>query len=138
MTPEEVATWPHWLKRFAEVIGPERTLELAAAFGGLDAIYLPKGASERHLWLGVLSPSELAALSARFGGERIAIPRQAEREEGKKRKILELVGQGLSDREIAIRVHTTQRNVRKVRSAVGIPSGRSRKGDPRQLRLIGT
>lgn len=137
MTPEEIAAWPYWLRRFAEAIEPSRVLELAATYGGLDAIYLPKGRSERHLWLGVLSQDELAALGERFGGQRIAIPRGVEREGGKKQKILDLVGQGLSDREIALRVGSTQRNVRKVRSAVGIPSSRARERvDPRQTRLF--
>lgn len=134
---DEIATWPEWLRKFAEVIGPERTLALASTYGALDAIYLPKKPSERHLWLGVLSPEELTALCERYGGQRIAFPRQTVREDGKKARILELVGTGISDREIAIVVRTTQRHVRKVRSEVGIPSSRAkRQDDPRQTRLF--
>lgn len=138
MTPEEeTATWPYWLRKFAQIIGPERTRELAARYGGLDAVYLPKLRFRRHLWLGVLTEQELAALGTRHGGQYIAIPQQIERESGKKQKILELVGQGLSDREIAMRVHATQRTVRRVRTDAGVPSCRAReKVDPRQTRMF--
>ena len=132
---EDISTWPHWLRRFAEVIGAERTLALAQKYGGLDKLYLPKTPRDRHLWLGVLTEQEYGALCARFGGQCIAFPRSAERNDGKKQQVLALLDSGLSDREISIQVGVGQRHIRRIRAELGLTK-RAPAPDPRQIGLF--
>lgn len=121
-------TWPTVLAELADLIGEEATLALARAEGGLDRIYIPQEPKPDHPWAAVLGPELWARVVSARGGERVDLPR-GEHIRLKKVEILELAEEGLSNREIARRVGTTERHVRRILGAV------SRAHDPRQTDL---
>lgn len=106
--------WPKGLVAIAEVLGPERALALAKAFGHGDPVYVPKRPVERHPWRAVLTKEEFDAMVEAFGGTRIEIPRGTF-VAPKKLAILRLIRQGeLSTREIAAEVGCAGRYVRRI------------------------
>lgn len=110
--PPDFSTWPKPLQELAEVIGPERALELAKARGGVD-IYIPRKDSQKHLWARFLTPEEWERVRKVFGGSRFRLPRGTN-VRLRKRLVLELAEQGLSHRQIAIQAGVTDRYVRRL------------------------
>lgn len=130
MTSPAPDTWSHLPRQLAEVIGVDGTLALVECFGGLE-YYVPRHASETHELARILGQERFARLAGRFGGERIAIPRDPVAGSSKG-EIMTLGEQGLGDRAIARQVGVTQRYVRRVLESV--PS-RPKPVDTRQLHL---
>lgn len=135
MSDLDTSDWPHWLRRFADIIGPERTLELAARYGSLDTIQLPRHPGPQFLWRGLLTAEECQAICDRYAGERVAFPRRVILGDGKKEAVIDAIEAGLPTREIAIRCRVSQRYVRSVRTMMGLSGRTRRKSDPRQLEL---
>lgn len=130
MSAEEIdEVLPEGLAQFAAVVGREGALAIARRVGGLQGVYIPKGpdGAKRHPIAEVLTPEQWRALCLRFGGRRLEVPR-AHFLKLKKARILELLAEGYSQREIAIRAGVTQRYVKMVAADLA---------DDRQLRLFG-
>lgn len=125
----DVADWPEALLRLEAVIGRDKTIELADAFGGLDRIYIPREPTEAHLWRRVLGDELWRAVVAAFGGERIDLPRGVFLQL-RKRQILDLAAEGVPHRQIVLRVRCTERYVRRVLEGMPEPA------DPRQGKLF--
>lgn len=110
--PPDFSTWPDALRRLADVIGPERALELARTRGGVD-IYIPHKPTTKHLWAQFLTPKEWEQVRSVFGGERFRLPRGTN-VRLRKRLVFDLAEQGLPNREIALRAGVTDRYVRRL------------------------
>jgi hypothetical protein len=114
----DTSDWPQGLVDIAVVIGPELTLELADKFGGVEKAYVPRLKNKVglwHPWASVLGDEAWRAFCARFGGQKINLPRGLSRHGSKKRAILELAtNTSLSGRSIARQVHCTETYVRSV------------------------
>lgn len=131
MSDHDLDAWPEMLRTLATVIGPDRTLELAHACGGLDRVYVPKEPTASHEWARVLTSEEWTAVTRLLGGQRIRLPR------GfyvnlRKRQILSLAETGLSHHQIALRAQVTERYVRMVLEGLRVGPAE----DPRQTRLF--
>jgi len=113
-------TWPTVLDELAKLIGEKLTLQLAEREGGIDRVYIPKKATIDHPWAKILGTDAWHKVVATYGGERIDLPRGT-RIKLKKVEILELAEQGISRREIARRVRTTERHVRRVLGLLSVP-----------------
>lgn len=122
-------TWPTVLAELADLIGEEATLALARAEGGLDRVYIPQEPTPDHPWAAVLGPELWARVVSARAGERIDLPR-GDHIRLKKVEILDLAEEGLTNREIARRVGTTERHVRRILGAVA-----GSRPDPRQTDL---
>lgn len=134
----DTSTWPHGLVQLARIIGTELTLRLANIYGGVAGFYIPRVARPSHAWAELLGIEAWQRLCVAFGGQRIDVPSGAFRDL-KKRVILDLRGQGLSYREIALRARASQRYVQDVLLAVGEGGSVGRRGrpvDPRQTKLF--
>lgn len=128
-TEHDFDAWPDTLRELASLIGPETTLRLASRFGGLERVYVPKEATDNHPWTQVLSPVQWQKVITAWGGQRIDLPRGTYVTLAK-RQILALAEQGIPHRQIAQRVHTTERHVRRVLQGLHITAV-----DPRQTKL---
>ncbi len=118
-------TWPGVLADLAELIGEDEARALAQAEGGIDDLYIPETPTPDHPWARTLSAAAWARVAESWGGLRISLPRGTFIRL-KKVEILELSEEGLSNRQIARRVGTTERYVR------GILGNTSSPVDPRQ------
>lgn len=130
-----VETWPESLRQLAEVIGPERALELAEAVGGLDNVYVPRKPTSTHVWSRYLTPEEWARVTELLGGVHMRVPRHF-LDGLRKTEILTLAEQGHSTREIALRTKVGERYVRRVIEGMRFPKLPRVKGDPRQRALF--
>lgn len=110
--PPDFSTWPNALRDLAEIIGPERALELARVRGGVD-IYIPHKDTTKHPWARVLTPDEWERVRKAFGGSRFRLPRGTN-VRLRKRIVFELAEQGLSHRQIALQAGVTERHVRRL------------------------
>ncbi len=131
------ADWPDLLRELAQAIGAERALELARRFGGQDYVYVPEDAAKTrttHAWCQVLTGDEWDAVVGLWGGSRITLPRGTFAS-GSKRRILELLEQGVAKRQIAVRVGVTQRHVRRVAQLAGLSKPRSGRRDAQSAGL---
>lgn len=111
---EDTRSWPVGLRRLAKIIGPAAAVRLADAYGGEEDWYIPKTPNIEHPFVAIIGLDRMEALCAAMGPTKIEIPRGVFREL-KKAAILETDG---TNREVARRVHCTQRYVRMVRSGV--------------------
>lgn len=132
MQHDDLSDWPTLLQRFAAVIGPERTLELARKAGGLDRVHIPLKPTKTHPWSKLLTATEWAAVCAAFGGEKVRLPRGVY-VELRKRQIMEMAAQGVPHGKIALHAQVTERYVRRVLSGLGMPKAT----DERQMGLFG-
>lgn len=111
--------WPELLRQLAAIIGAERTLQLAAEYGGPTWTYVPKSQTKAHPWRSVITDSEQwAKVTAEFGGMRLYLPRGVH-VRLKKVEIIELAEKGVPVPEIVRRVRVNERYVRRVLKAVG-------------------
>lgn len=110
--PPDFSTWPDALRALAEIIGPERALELARTRGGVD-IYIPYKATPKHPWGRFLTADEWERVRKAFGGTRFTLPRGTN-VRLRKRLVFELAEQGLSHGQIAIQAGVTARYVRRL------------------------
>lgn len=107
-------TWPRGLEEIADIIGPELTLRLAEAHGGVDKFYIPRSVATNHPWAETIGAEAWGKLCRAIGGQRINLPR-GEHLALKKLQILELAeSTDLSHRAIALRVRATEAYVRMV------------------------
>ena len=108
-TPEG---WPQGLKDIARTASPEAARALAEAFGGVP-IYIPKQPDGRCKLVPYIGLTALEQLAAVYGGEWIVVPR-GERTGDKKKYVLDLLDDGFSFRETAIRAKVSLRYVAKL------------------------
>lgn len=101
---------PRW-EEIGRVVGQEAALQLSAAFGGMR-IYVP--VEPDASLIEAIGADGAAKLSRSWGGEQIDVPAR----QGKALRITEMLGQGLSTREVAQRLLVTERYVRKVRASM--------------------
>lgn len=121
------------LRRLAELIGRELTLKLVYECGGIG-IYIPREPRASHAWARSIGPEAWAKVVAAFGGDRIDLPVGRYMYRLAKQEIIELAEQGISHREIASRVRTSERYVRRVLHDLDIPKP-SVRVDERQTKL---
>lgn len=128
---DEFVDWPHVLGQIARVIGRDAALKLAGAVGGIDNVRIPNRPTNSHAWTHHLERHEWEAICRNFGGKTINLPRGAFVKLAKA-EIIRLAEQGaLNHRQIALRVHVTERYVRRI-------LGRQPEiVDPRQQKLFG-
>lgn len=100
------------LRDVDELLGRETAIALVAAFPGRD-LHVPKTMTPALAALGRTTAQRLVET---FGGEVLYIPKQVERRDSTRRKIIELAKLSRSPIEIAERVGTSPRWVRKVLS----------------------
>lgn len=129
-TTHDLEAWPNVLQELAELIGPEATLELARRCGGLERVYIPHEPTLEHAWAKALTPEHWAAVVRALGGQRVDLP-LGTYVRLLKRDILTLAEQGIPHRQIAQRLQTTERHVRRVLQGLQI-----RVTDPRQTSLF--
>lgn len=133
MSNDELEGWgTETLRRLAKTIGREATMQLVYACGGIGT-YIPREPRASHAWAAALGPEAWAKVVAEFGGERVDLPLGAYMYRLRKREIIELAEQGCSHREIAQRVRTTERYVRRVLHEIDFP--RIETADPRQTKF---
>lgn len=130
MNDHDWDAWPDLLRELAGLIGPETALRLANACGGLERQYVPRDADADHPWSKVLSPEQWQRVVAAWGGQRVDLPRGTFIRLAK-REIMALAEQGVPHRQIAQRVRTTERHVRRVLQGLNF----RRPADPRQTTL---
>jgi hypothetical protein len=128
---DDLSMWPDQLRELAQLIGRERTLDLADACGGLDKVYIPREPSTSHMWAHVLTPDEWQKVVSAYGGERIDLPRGVFIHV-RKLDIMALAEQGVSHRQIALKCRVTERHVRRVLEGLAI----SQVDDQRQGKLF--
>lgn len=135
----DISEWPELLRSLVKLIGERLTRELAAKCGGIAATYIPTKINPKHDWAKVLGEEAWAKVVETYGGQRLELPMGARLGVPMKRRILELAAAGLSNREIARKLHVGERWVRRVVNDVdGIAPTRQRGlPDPRQLGLFG-
>ncbi|MBX3231458.1 MAG: hypothetical protein KIT84_24495 [Labilithrix sp.] len=121
-------TWPDSMLALSDLIGPELTLKLTDACGGVDA-HIPRKptASASHPWAEVLGETAWSKVCAAFGGERFSLPRGT-RTKLQKRRVYELHSEGVSNRQIAVQLRITARYVRLLLNRAGLrqPRGQHR------------
>lgn len=105
--------WPDGLSRIAKVVGEPATLALVQEYGGTKGVYIPRKPSWSHPWARVLGRERWPLLCQAFGGQQLELPRGAFLHLAKVR-ILELGDQGLTNKQIALRVGCTMRYVSQV------------------------
>lgn len=101
------------LRDLAELVGPELALQLAAERGGQIRTYIPRATTTSHPWRAILGDDAWQRVVTAYGGERIDLPRGSYLEL-RKTQIIELAQAGVARREIARRVHVTERWVHYV------------------------
>lgn len=126
---EDFSTWPTTLREVAEVIGRDAALRLAQECGGV-LIYVPTEVHPEHPWCIAVGEEAFAKLAHAFGGQRIDLPRGSFIRLAKA-QILEMAAQGMSTRAIAMKLHVTQRHVRRVLEGMTIVAN-----DPKQMKLF--
>lgn len=131
MADYDFEAWPDVLQELAKIIGPESTLRLARECGGLERTYIPHEPTADHPWAKVLSAEHWSKVVEAFGGQRVDLP-LGTFVRILKRDIMALAEQGVPHRQIAIRLRTTERHVRRVLQGLNI-----RREDPRQGKLFG-
>lgn len=134
----DVSEWPPLLRELVDLIGEATTRELAKRCGGLDHVYIPRSPKPDHAWAKVVGIAAWGRIVDAYGGQRLSLPFGARLGVDKKRRILELAEEGLSNREINRRLGVGERWIRRVLSGVdGIaPSKQRRVADPRQTKLF--
>jgi len=104
--------WPQGLKDIAHAASPEAARALAEEFGGVP-IYVPKSPDKSCKLVPYIGLDALEQLSAVYGGDWITVPRGV-RTGNKRKDVLDLLNDGLSFRETAIRAKVSLRYVAKV------------------------
>lgn len=130
--PLETQDWPPLLRELAELLGAEVALRLGQECGGLDNIQIPQTVTANHLWRRVLDEAQFKKVVDHMGGQYVYLPRGTHTAMAK-RLVLDLHEQGLSNRQIALRAHCSERYVRKVLSDIGAKAA----PNERQLGLFG-
>jgi hypothetical protein len=95
-------------ENFKRILGDAGARALAEAFGGLR-LYVPRQPGAHHPITVALGHEGAAQLAAAFGSDQIDIPMLP----NKQAEIRRLAGEGLTRREIAVKVRCTQRWVYK-------------------------
>lgn len=103
--------WVHF-GALADVIGRDAAAALCGEMGGVP-VYVPAAPRPGHDLERIVGRQALLALAAVYGGARIMVP-NLRRGQPRKGEILELLGRGLSRRDIALRLCVTQRYVELV------------------------
>jgi DNA-binding NarL/FixJ family response regulator len=99
------------------VIGPAAARELMDAFAG-RRLHIPRAPGAHHPITAAIGPEAAAQLAEAFHGTAIEFPVSS----AKRRRVLELARQGLTNGRIAREVWLTERRVRQIRSgARGLP-----------------
>lgn len=107
--PEE---WPQGLKEIARAASPEAALALAEAFGGVP-IYIPKSPDRNCKLIPYVGLRALEQLAGIYGGEWIIVPRGS-RSVNKMKIVQDLLNDGFSFRETALRAKVSLRYVAKI------------------------
>lgn len=129
MSDYDLDAWPDTLRELADIIGPETALRLAYHYGGLERVYIPREPTANHPWTQILSPTQWQKVVHAWGGQRIDLPRGTYIQVAK-RQIIALAEQGVSHRQISLRVRISERHVRRVLQGL-----RFEAVDPRQTKL---
>jgi hypothetical protein len=105
------ATWlkMEWLE---ELLGKEATDKLVESFGGRN-LYIPEKAFDSHFITKTIGREAASILSTHHAKELVEIPK-GKLKKGKKPRILALIDQGLSKREISRRLGVSERYVRMI------------------------
>lgn len=113
MTDIDTSEWSPTLQRCARVVGTTNTLKLVRCCGGLENLYIPQTPHDGHVWAQAVGLDVFTVLAQEFGGEHVTLP-LLKSLTNKKALIISLIDQGIGTREIALRVRSTPRYVRRV------------------------
>lgn len=113
MTESGTSTWDE----LVELLGEAVALRLCHELGGRE-VWLPMTPLPRNRIVGIVGAAGHAALYQRYGKGLLAIPLgPTADDQRKRRKIRELIAQGLDNPQIAARTHCHIRTVRRLRNA---------------------
>lgn len=112
---------PGTLREIAGLIGIPATMKLVDRYGGVR-LYVPQKLDASHtlvIWIGAQNAQKLVD---EYGGETLEIPKaEAALREIRNREIRSLYPQ-LSQRDLALKYHTTERNIRLILGECGNPN----------------
>lgn len=128
-----MTVWSGDMETVADAYGDDIAQEILDRFPGLR-FYVPKKLSKNSA-LHALSAPAAAALIQLFGGGHIYVQSKRRSFEDTYRQIEDLVDQGMSTRDIALKLGITQAYVFQVRNKAGAPKI-ANKPDRRQLPLF--
>lgn len=95
-----------------EVIGQDSAEKFSAVYGGVS-FYIPKSPGESSPLYALLGREALSALSRVYGGGSIIVPNR--RKLPVKEKVIDMIADGKSSREIALSLDVTERYVQSIR-----------------------
>lgn len=134
---DDLSSWPGVLRELAEIAGVEVALCIAETHGGLSATWIPSRLDKAHPWRELLTTdAQWAAIVARWGGQRIYLPRGTRRGAPIKVAILERLEAGQHVVDIARDLRTTERYVRRLAAMIGTSPRLAQRRDPRQKTLF--
>lgn len=110
------ANWISWAE-LTGLIGNDAAQALCSTLGGVT-LYVPKLEDESSKIAKIIGATALRKLAQVYGGEIIMVPNRRRRGPIKD-KILNMLAQGVSGRDIALRLDVTQRYVEYLAKAGG-------------------
>ena len=134
---DDLSSWPGVLRDLAEIAGVEVALCVAETHGGLSATWIPRQLDKPHPWRELVqSDEQWAKIVARWGGQRISLPRGTRRDATIKIAIIERLEAGEHVVAIARELRTTERYVRRLAAMLGASPRLAQRRDPRQKTLF--
>lgn len=103
------------LDDIASVIGLNATVKLAAWFGGLGNMFVPREATEGQLLVKLIGLSAAKLMTAEWGGEHVAVPMLSQYEYERRRHMIgRMLVNGFGCAEVARHMQMSQRRVEQV------------------------
>lgn len=130
MLPQiDITDLPSQAREIADVVGLGATAALVASYGGVR-LYVPETIVPDHPLVHLIGIEAARLLAQRFGGDRIEVPRCADALRRVRNRALVEDAQHMSQRDLALKYHLTERAVRLIWRDAGLPA------DDRQASLF--
>ena len=116
MTQEiDITLLPGILQEMAELIGLSATMTIVRQYGGVR-LYIPKEITEDHPIIKLVGICNAVALTDTYGGETLEIARAETAIREIRNTEIRNQWPALSQRQLALKYHTTERNIRIILS----------------------